>query len=286
MTSESITLSVGPYTFDALAAGPVDGDPVLLLHGFPQSSACWRRIEPALTDAGYRSIAPDLRGYSPGARPEDPDEYRVATLVADVISWADELGWDTFHLVGHDWGGALAWHVAGRHADRLRSLTVLSTPHPAAFREAKQAGPGADGEDQNEKSKYMDDFRSPGFEDVLMADDRALLRLVLDGAGMDAESAALALDRFDTKEAIVGALNWYRGADPTDIDGLGPITVPTVYLWSTNDIALGRTAAEATAAHVDGPYTFVVLDGVTHWVPEEAPGAVVDALLPHLAATN
>lgn len=276
-------LTIGDLTFDLLVDGPEDGPPVLLLHGFPQSAACWRRVQPELAAAGYRVVAPDQRGYSPGARPTDPDDYRMATLVGDVIGLADALGWSTFHLVGHDWGGALAWHTAGRHGDRLRTLTVLSTPHPSAFLAAKHGGPADDGDDQREKSRYMDDFRSEGFEDLLLADDRGLLKLMVLGAGMDEESAALSLARFETAEAVVGALNWYRGAEPSDAGGMGPITVPTRYLWSTNDIALGRTAAEATAACVDGPFEFVVLEGVSHWIPEEAAEVTVAHLLEHLA---
>lgn len=275
-------LSIGDLTFDLFVDGPEDGPPVLLLHGFPQSAACWRRVQPALAAAGYRTVAPDQRGYSPGARPTDPADYRMDTLVGDVTSLADALGWSTFHLVGHDWGGALAWHTAGRHGERIRTLTVLSTPHPAAFLAAKHGGASEDGDDQREKSRYMDDFRSEGFEDLLLADDRALLKLMVLGAGMDEESAALSLARFDSAEAVVGALNWYRGAEPSDAAGMGPITVPTLYVWSTDDIALGRTAAEATAACVDGPYRFEVLDGVSHWIPEEAAEVTVDLLLAHL----
>ncbi|MBX3314228.1 MAG: alpha/beta hydrolase [Actinobacteria bacterium] len=286
MSASTTRIPLGPFTFDAVVDGPPDGDPVLLLHGFPQSAACWRRVQPELAAAGYRVVAPDLRGYSPDARPPEAEAYRMEELVGDVLGFADHLGWSTFHLVGHDWGGALAWQVAGRHGDRLRTLAVVSTPHPAAFLQAKQGGASADGDDQATKSKYMDDFRSPGFEDLLMADDRALLRLMVLGAGMDEESAEASLARFTTKAEVVGALNWYRGAEPADASGMGPVTVPTLYLWSTNDIALGRTAAEATEGCVDGPYRFVVLDGVSHWVPEEAPDAVVRELLPHLAGTG
>lgn len=281
MALESLRIPVGSLVFDAVGAGPTDGEPLLLLHGFPQSAACWRRVQPALADAGLRTVAPDLRGYSPDARPLDPEDYRIEELVGDVIGIADELGFERFHLVGHDWGGALAWYVAGAHGERISALTVLSTPHPRAFSIARQAGPSADGDDQRKKSSYMDDFRTDGFEDVLLADDRALLRLMVEGAGMDAESAEHALARFTTRDEMVGALNWYRGADPTDASTMGSITVPTLYIWSTDDIALGRTAAEATGDQVEGPYEFVVLDGVTHWIPEEAANEVVERLLAH-----
>lgn len=280
-----IQIPLGSLTFDAVEHGPVDGEPVLLLHGFPETSWSWRFIQPGLADAGHRSVAPDLRGYSPGARPVDASEYRVETLVGDVVGFADHLGWDTFHLVGHDWGGALAWHVAGRHPDRLRTLTVVSTPHPVAFGEAKKAGPSADGDDQAAKSSYIDLFRAPGSEETILADGGDTFRRSLEAIGLDSESAAHYVGLFAEPADLVGPLNWYRGADPTDSDGLGAITTPTLYVWSTDDAALGRTAAEATAAQVDGPYRFEVLEGVSHWILEEAPDALLGHLLAHLAGT-
>ena len=133
---EHLEIPVGRFTFDARAAGPAEGDPVLLLHGFPESSHEWRAQLRALGGAGYRAIAPDQRGYSPRARPIGVDNYRAEHLVADVISMADAIGVDRFHLVGHDWGAAVAWHVAGRHPERLRTLTPVSVPHPKAFADA------------------------------------------------------------------------------------------------------------------------------------------------------
>lgn len=281
----ALELPVGQFTFDATAQGPADGEPVLLLHGFPEGAFAWRRVQPLLAAAGYRTVAPDQRGYSPGARPTEPAEYTMATLVDDVLGLADALGWDTFHLVGHDWGGAVAWQVAGRHPERLRTLTSVSTPHPHALAAAKSAGPSADGEDQAAKSSYMDTFRSDGAEDLFLADDRALFRLMMEGSGLDAESGAHYLEAFATREAMSGALNWYRGADPADAADLGPITTRTLYVWSTDDIALGRLAAELTAEHVAGPYRFEVLDGVSHWVPEEAPADLAALVLDHLSPT-
>jgi pimeloyl-ACP methyl ester carboxylesterase len=128
----TVRIPVGEDTFDARVAGPEDGELVLLLHGFPQTSYSWRSQLEALGAAGYRAVAPDQRGYSAGARPAEVERYAIPALVGDVIAIADELGGHRFHLVGHDWGAAVAWQVAGRHQDRLRSLTVLSVPHPSA----------------------------------------------------------------------------------------------------------------------------------------------------------
>jgi pimeloyl-ACP methyl ester carboxylesterase len=115
--------------FDVLAAGDPAGEPVLLLHGFPQTAACWTELAEVLAGAGYRLLAPDQRGYSPGA----VHDYRMPELVADVLALADRAGVGRFQLVGHDWGGAVAWHLAARHPERVATLTAVSTPHPRAF---------------------------------------------------------------------------------------------------------------------------------------------------------
>ena len=207
--ADQIDLSVGPLTFQAVAEGPADGVPVLLLHGFPESSWAWRFVQPALAAAGYRSVAPDLRGYSPGARPLDPQQYTISLLVDDVFGLADALGWERFHLVGHDWGGVAAWHAAGRDAARIRSLTVLSTPHPRAFAAAK-SGATEEGDDQAAKSAYMDVFRQEGSEDVFLADDGEVFRAGLVGFGLDDASAAHYVGLRTTRDALTGPLNWYR----------------------------------------------------------------------------
>jgi pimeloyl-ACP methyl ester carboxylesterase len=269
-------LAVGGLVFDARAAGPADGELVLLLHGFPQTSLAWRQQLEALGDAGYRAVAPDQRGYSPGARPVDVGEYRAERLVGDVLGFADALGAPTFHLVGHDWGGAVAWQVAGRHPERLRTLTSVSTPHPAAFRRSIEGG------EQRERSGYILFFRTPDAEPFFLDNDAAVLRSLYSASALPEDAAAEYIRVLTEPGALTGALNWYRAADVGLVEGLGPITTPTLYVWSTNDPALGRDAAEATAGHVDGPYRFEVLDGVSHWIPEEAPDALNALLLEHL----
>src|SRR4051812_27824865 len=133
---ETIEIPVGGMTFTARVAGPSDGRLVFLLHGFPESSYSWRHQLGALAAAGYRAVAPDQRGYSPGARPEAIEAYAVPHLVADVLAMADDMGGHEIDVIGHDWGGSVAWQLAGRFPERLRTLTVLSTPHPAAFTSA------------------------------------------------------------------------------------------------------------------------------------------------------
>lgn len=278
---DEIAIPVGDEVFTGLAAGPESGGLVLLLHGFPQTAWMWRHQLLALADAGYRAVAPDQRGYSPGARPADDDRYRLSHLVADVLAIADDIGGHTFHLVGHDWGGAVAWQLAGRYPQRLRSLTSLSVPHPAAFGRAMA---GERGSDQAQRSSYIDVFRRDGQADVMLADDAQVLRVMLLASGLTEPEIGPYLDRMREPGALRAALAWYRATSLTEVEGLGPITTPTLYLWGTDDPALGRVAAELTAEHVEGPYRFEALDGVGHWVAEQAPEVTSRMLLEHLAS--
>jgi pimeloyl-ACP methyl ester carboxylesterase len=270
-------------TFRARGDGP-DGAPlVLLLHGFPQTSRCWDATLPVLGDAGYRAVAFDQRGYSPGARPDDVAAYKPDRLVADVLEVADALGADRFHVVGHDFGGMVAWMVAGHHPDRVQTLTVASTPHPAAFRRTYQAA-ASSGDDQHERSGYMRAFReSPRgeIEASLLADDGAALRLAF--AGLPDAAADDYVAVLSEPGALVAAIDWYRSMSGRASAATPPSMVPTSYLWGDQDPALGRTAAEATAELVTGPYRFVVLEGVGHWIPELAADRLHEVLLAQLA---
>jgi pimeloyl-ACP methyl ester carboxylesterase len=284
---DTLEIPVGEMTFSARANGPKDGRLVLLLHGFPQTSYSWRHQLEALGEAGYRAVAFDQRGYSSGARPEGTAHYKLDHLVADVIAVADWLGGHRFDLVGHDWGGAVAWQTAGRYPDRLRTLTVVSTPHPAAFTSSLSAGGGRGGDgDQAQRSSYMEFFQQPEVpEQTFLADDAAGLRnlYAASGLGEDTEEYVRVLTE---PYCMTGALNWYRAASIADVQGMGTITTPTLYVWSTNDVALGREAAEATADHVQGPYRFEVLEGVSHWIAEEAPDRLNALLLEHLGTAD
>ena len=273
-------IDVDGLTFDALAAGPEDGPLVFLLHGFPQSSFEWRHQIPVLAEMGFRVLAPDQRGYSPGARPEAVDAYATPNLVADVVGMADALGRETFHVVGHDWGAAVAWFVGLAHPERVVSLVPISVPHPFAFAQALADPAGR----QAEMSSYMDFFRSEGAEEAFLAENAAMLRGIYEGAGLTEEEIDVYVELLAQPGALTGALNWYRamnlqggGAAPT------PISMPTTFVWSTEDRALGREGAELTESFVEGPYRFEVLEGVSHWVPEEAPARLNEILREHFA---
>ncbi|MFF8864109.1 alpha/beta fold hydrolase [Streptomyces sp. NPDC015139] len=275
MTELSIATAAG--VFDAIAAGPPEGRPVLLLHGFPQTGLAWRRQLGALAARGHRAVAPDQRGYSPGARPKRPEDYRMDLLVDDVTAIADALGWASFDLVGHDWGGAVAWWTAHAHPGRVRTLTVVSTPHPGSLATALRSD-----EDQRERSRYMIDWReTPATEERMLAHDARVLRGLYAGK-VPPEHAETYLRRLSRPGALTAALNWYRAGRPGA--AIGAVEVPTLYVWSTGDSAFGPAAARETERWVEGPYRFETLRDVSHWVPEEAPEALNRLLLDHLRA--
>jgi pimeloyl-ACP methyl ester carboxylesterase len=270
---EQLRIRVGELVFDAVADGPADGPLVLLLHGFPQSSWSWRGVWPALSHAGYRVVAPDQRGYSPGARPDDVAAYRMAELVGDVLGLLDELGADQADVVGHDWGAAVAWQLAARYPARVRTLTAVSVPHPLAFAEALRTDP-----DQRRRSQYMRDWQQEGTAEQALLGGQ--LEQVFDG--IPAGEAEHYLELMRQPGVLTKALNWYRAQSRDDLAGMPHVTVPTMHVWSDGDAALGRTGAEATASYVDGPYRFEVLQGVSHWVPEQAPDRLAELVLDHL----
>ncbi|KPC60144.1 haloalkane dehalogenase [Streptomyces chattanoogensis] len=275
---ERLELQVGPHTYDALAAGPADGEPVLLLHGWPEFADSWSGVLPALGAAGYRAVAVDQRGYSPGARPPRIADYAVPELVADALAFAGSQGADRFHVVAHDWGGMVAWALAGAHPERLKSLTVLATPHPEALNRAAAGDP-----EQHHRLDYVRFFRQDGHaaEAALLADDAARLRAAY-GGRVPAALVEANVRRLAEPGALTATLNWYRAPASVISVPAGRITVPTLFLWGSEDVALGRGAAEATGEWVDGPYTFEALEGVSHWLPEEVPDLVTPKILDHL----
>jgi pimeloyl-ACP methyl ester carboxylesterase len=270
-------------TFDALIAGTPSAPIVLLLHGFAESMHCWRAQVTALAAAGYRAIAPGQRGYSPGARPDTRDtaNYHIDRLMDDAMAIVAAAGYGEarFHLVGHDWGGSIAWALADRCPERLASLTVLSRPHPNAFNRALQM---TDGE-QAQRSRHHMAFLEPDAADVVLANDAKWLRERLATNGVPAAAIAKHLAVLGNKDAMEAALAWYRARGA--IRGpLGPIRVPTLYIWGDADDTVGRTAAEGTVDFVAASYRFEVLAGVGHFAADQVPERISELLLAHVAS--
>jgi pimeloyl-ACP methyl ester carboxylesterase len=274
---EHLRIPTDAGTFDALAAGPADGTPVLLLHGFPQAAVQWDEQVGALGAAGYRAVAPDQRGYSPDVRPDRVEEYRLDELVADVLRIADALHWTTFDVVGHDWGAVVAWAAAAERPDRVRSLVALSVGHPTPFAVAMR-----EDEDQAQRSGYVQLFRQTRTaERKLLADDAEALRRIYERRVPPSRIEEY-VQRLSEPGALTAALNWYRATKLSAMD-VGPVTVPTLYLWGTEDVAVGSTAAMATENFVTGPYRFVMLAELSHWLCEEVGDVVTNLLLAHLS---
>lgn len=253
------------------------GTPVVLLHGFPDTSYLWRHQISALTEAGYRAIAPDLRGRGQSEKPERVEEYALTRSVADVAAMLDALGIERAHVVGHDWGAAVAWLFASLQPQRTDRLTAISVHHPSTR--------GKPDLEELQKGWYRLLFLFPDIETTLRQDDWYLMRTVLSGAGD--------LDRYiaDLSEpgALTAALNWYRAnIAPQRLLApsaqLPPIHAPTMGIFSSGDIYLMEEAMEASAGFVQAPWRYERIEGATHWIPIDAPDQLNALLLDFLGS--
>lgn len=237
----------------------------------------WRPIIAGLAGAGYRVVAPDQRGYSPGARPTRRRDYALETLAGDVIAAADTLGVERFHVVGHDWGGAVAWQLGAAHAARVKSLSVLATPHPQAMiRSLVRSRQLLD-------SWYMLAFQPPWLPEAFLRGKfgQRFFKRQLVGSGLPAEQAALSCRLLDS-DAATPMLNWYRALPFGPSRGPGRVPVRTLYLYGARDFALGPVAAAMTGRWVTGPYRFETLPDAGHWLVEQAPDAVSAMVIANL----
>jgi pimeloyl-ACP methyl ester carboxylesterase len=252
--------------------GPEGGEPVLLLHGFPESSAMWVPTMRLLAAKGYRCVAPDQRGYSPGARPRSAGAYTMRILAGDVLALADAFGFARFHLVGHDWGAACGWTVVQLHPERLLSWTALSVPHMASFGKALRTD-----REQRKKSRYLLLFQLPVLPELMLGSG-VLERLWKGASHEEREDYRALLGPYAARRA---ALNWYRGARQDRV-AYGDVSVPTLMIWGNRDIAIARAGVLDTARHMKGEYELLELDA-GHWIPRAAFDAVMSGLVDHLA---
>jgi pimeloyl-ACP methyl ester carboxylesterase len=267
--------------FDVTVGGPDTAPLVLMLHGFGVSRHFWDNQVPALAAAGYFAAAPNQRGYAAAARP-DPAEhanYQIDRLIGDALDIAAALGHADrrFHLVGHDWGGSLAWHIADRHPERLASLTMLSRPHPLAFNRAMTLDP-----EQPKRSQHHKRFLDPAAGPDILANDVEWLRARLTRNGVPAAAIEKHLSVIGNPAAMEAALAWYR-ARGVGHGPVGPTRVPTLFIWGDADDTVGRMAAEGTGEFIAAPYQFAVLPGVGHYAADQLPDQVNALLLAHLA---
>jgi len=269
------TVTRGECTFQTWESGPADGELVLLLHGFPQHADSWDKVVPMLNEAGYRTVTMNQRGYTPGAQPGRRRDYLIGELVADAAAVIDAYG-GRAHVVGHDWGAFVAWALATDHPGKVATVTPVSVPHPRAFLASMATSR------QALSSWYILFFQLPWLpERVLRSRWNWFIR---DYAGRSAAASERDLAAFPDPGSLTGPLNWYRALPLVNLwkRSAARVAQPTLFVWSDRDVALKRKGAESTGRYVDGPYTFEVLTGVSHWIPEEAPGPFTDLLLGHL----
>ena len=253
-----------------------DGPPVVLLHGFPDSGRLWRHQVPALVEAGFKVIVPDMRGYGRSDKPMEVEAYRMDLLVGDVLAVMSAAGVEErAHVVGHDWGAAVAWATALTAADRVDHLVALSVGHPATF--------FTGGFEQQEKSWYILLFQFPGIaEQWLSADDWANLRRWIRHPDAEATIAEL-----KANGSLTPGLNYYRANIPPErFLGSGlkmpPIEAPTMGIWSSRDPALTEGQMVNSAKSVAGPWRYERLDGPGHWMQLDAPSEVNRLLIDFL----
>ena len=269
------TVARGDFTFETWESGPADGELVLLLHGFPQHADSWDEVVPLLNAAGYRTVTMNQRGYTPGARPRRRRDYRIPELTADAAAVIDAYG-GRAHVVGHDWGAIVAWFLATDHADKVPTVTAVSVPHPRAF----LASLGTSR--QALSSWYMLFFQLPWIPEQVLR--RRWNWFLTDYGGQSPQAAQRDLAAFPDPASLSGPINWYRALPLVNLWKRAGTHVqqPTLFVWSDEDMALKRKGAVTTERYVDGPYTFEILTGVSHWIPEEAPGPFTDLLVTHL----
>jgi pimeloyl-ACP methyl ester carboxylesterase len=273
MTASRLTqFRNGPYTFDVIDSGPLDGTPVVLLHGFPQRASSWNAVSEHLHERGLRTYAPDQRGYSPGARPRSRFAYKITDLVSDVKALIDEIG-TPVHLVGHDWGSAVAWAIAANHPASVSSLTAVSVAHPGAFLKSMFSS------SQILKSYYMLLFQLPFLPEWILSRRDGPGEKLLRAAGMDRQMIETFRREIVANGALKGGLGYYRSAFLSPGQFGRKVSVPTTYLWSDGDTALVRRGAELTPQFVTGPYELEVLEGATHWIPDQNPDELAACII-------
>jgi pimeloyl-ACP methyl ester carboxylesterase len=257
--------------FNVLEFGSRGKEAIVLLHGFPASAQSLIPVAEHLATKGYYVLAPEQRGYSEEARPKGRHDYQLTELVKDVIALLDTNNIQSAHIVGHDWGGVVAWAFAGEYLERTLSLTAISTPHPRALLssifKSKQLA----------LSWYMLFFQLPWLPELII---KKTLKKTLTRSGLSSRMASsYAADMRDTSR-LKGALSWYRALLLTlfSTKKIGAIKVPTLFIYGEEDVFLSKYAAEATKGWVEGEYRFVSHSDMPHWIPEQAPTWLADEI--------
>lgn len=287
MNFETAFIETNGIRLHVIKAGPENGQPVFLLHGFPEFWYGWRAQIPALAKAGYRVIVPDQRGYHLSDKPKGVRSYRMGMLVADVLGLMDALGYEKANLVGHDWGAEVAWEVAIRHPERLHKLAILNAPHPAVLRKFLFHGDL----DQLRRSWYVFAFQIPWLPEYFLRkkDWRNMVRS-LRGSGkihtFTNDDIAKYKEAWSQPGALTAMINWYRAAARyrRKSKGTQTVNIPTLMLWGMKDVALSQRMVRPSIDYcTNGKLHF--FEDATHWVQHDEAIAVNQLLIEFLAET-
>lgn len=291
-------ISNGDIKLHYIAEGPQDGEPVLLLHGFPQFSYEWRHQLKALGEAGYRAVAPDLRGFNLSDKPEEVEQYRMQYLIGDVGAFYKAFGWSSANLVVHDWGGGVGWAFTIFQPKLVKKLVAIDIPHSLAFNDAMRQGV-----QQLQRSWYMWFFQFPGVAEAAFGGeniDRFIDWIFQSGGDgkliswnsgkpvFSAEDLAVYKEVWSRPGQLTAGINWYRAnIRPQEIfaqprNPLPPVSVPVLLIYGTKDHAFADSVWQDSAKYCSGPFKLVPLEGMGHWVPEEAPEEVNRLILEYL----
>ncbi len=269
-------VSVDELTFTCRVSGiKNDGEAVILLHGFPETSRMYYDLIPVLVSEGFKVVAPDQRGYSPGARLPKISDYSIDKLSQDVIDIADAFQFEKFHLIGHDWGSAVGWVTVAFHSDRVISWTALSVPHLDAFFEAMNNNP-----EQQRKSQYINFFKKAIFPELYFKifGYKYLKDIWRKSSKEEIEKY---LEVFKQKGALKSSLNWYRANMKNDDKSIGDIAAPTLIIYGLKDMAIGEKSVDESEIYLKGDYKIEKLES-GHWLIQESFEAVSKSIINHL----
>lgn len=296
LTYQRFPLATG-VTLNVASAGPQDGEPIIFLHGFPESHRTWRHQIDGLSDL-YRAHAPDQRGFAASDKPAGVENYETDRIVADVIALADALGLDRFSLAGHDWGGAVAWMAALTHPLRVKRLIIVNAPHPLVFQRSLIDDPA-----QREASQYISFFRSPAAEGAIaaMGLENFLDKVMLshaDATKLPAEERQHYLDDWSQPGVLTTMLNWYRASKMTvpapGEEAEAPLwthapfpklEMPTLVVWGLKDTALLPVQLEGLPDLIED-LRLVTSPTASHFITWEEPGTVTSAIRDFMAETT
>ncbi len=267
----------GELSFDLIDSGPLEGEAVVLLHGFPETAQCWDQVRVQLNAAGFRTFAPNQRGYSLDARPEGRQAYRMQELLQDLDLLIDQIN-QPVHLVGHDWGAIVAWEYAMHYPKKLKNLVVLSVPHPGAFLRALLAS------DQLFKSYYIGLFQLPKLPELLFEKFPKIGLGLLKNSGMTKQQLEIFKTEMLEQGRLSYSLNWYRALPfNARFQRFDPVTIPTLFIGGTQDVAISDAGVKLNQRYVQAPYREVMLEA-NHWLPVQQAAVVSQLILEQIQA--